>query len=238
MNSRKTLRKQLVWRGCAGRVRAAVWEFERVCVFNAGSEHAVEGATFVERALVLNLGQQQGVWLSMGDVRSVREVFDRVDAEAWDRSGTPGDSHADLAKRAVASLMNPQADTGEDARLAQYRRVLVSSIRSVCEPLADACTRSNARTPALLALIAEPASGMPAESDTDEAGVSSAEDEQGEAEERQRVIRDVLWKDFEPLRPLCDRRKLPDAVKAAFPVSPLCLTQWVNDSRHGGEDDA
>ena len=255
MNSRKTLRKQLVWQGRVGRVRAAVWEFERVCIYNAGSSRAVEGATFVERALVLNVGQQPGVWLGMADVRSVREVFDMMDADAGDR---PDDGGGDLCAGRVVS---PEGSVGaEDARLAQLATMPAPSgnggpgqhagpvhgiqsllmaawhggtaeehsclaqcrqeIQAEVERARSATSRA-LRTQVQLSM-AEPVIAV--DGTEEDADVDAEE----EFEERERVIREVFWKDFEPLRPLCDTRKLPDALKAAFPVSPLSLTQWNN----------
>lgn len=261
MNQTKTVSKQLVWQGRVGRVRAAVWEFERVCIYNAGSSRAVEGATFVERALVLNVGQQPGVWLGMADVRSVREVFDMMDADAGDR---PDDCRGDLyAGRVVSSLVSPEGSGGdEDARLAQLATMPTPSnngghvpgqnagpvhgIQSLLmaaqhggtaeehtclaqcrqEIQAEVARARSAPSRALRTQIqhsaAEPV--ITVDGTEEDEGV----DDEEEFEERERVIREVLWKDFEPLRPLCDTRKLPDALKAAFPVSPLSLTQWNN----------
>ena len=254
MNSRKTLRKQLVWQGRVGRVRVAVWEFERVCIFNAGSSRAVEGATFVERALVLNVGQQPGVWLGMADVRSVREVFDMMDA--GDR---PDDGRGDLcAGRVVSSLVSLAGSGGaEDARLAQLATMPTPSsnggpgqnagpVHGVQSLLMAAWYGGTVEEHACLAqcrqeiqaeverargatsralrtqVQAEPVMAVDGTEEDEDV------DDEEEFEERERVIREVFWKDFEPLRPLCDTRKLPDALKAAFPVSPLSLTQWNN----------
>jgi len=241
MNQTKTVGKQLVWQAQVGRVHAAAWEFERMPVYDMGAGRTMKGAVFVDRAVVLNVGQQESVWLDMRDVQSVRDLLDLMDADRGDLPDGPDKprySEEEVARRAAESLSKPQVngctgEAGEDARVAQCRRVIQASIRAAREPPSDACTRAAACSGKPVGQLKWPGpSGDGGENDGD-----IRPDGEEEYEERQRVIREVLWKDFEALRPLCDTRRLPSAVKAAYPVSPLSLTQWVNDTRHNGGDE-
>ena len=128
MYQTKTVRKQCVWQSDVGRVRAAVWEFERLRIFNPDSDRAVEGPVFTERAVVLNIGQQPGVWLGMTDVRSVREVLDQMDEDALDvREARDDDKDKDLAsvaRQTVELLAVPELlRVADDQRVLQLARV-------------------------------------------------------------------------------------------------------------------
>jgi hypothetical protein len=211
MNKVKTVGRRMTWQGCEGRVRAAVVEFERVRVFQAGSERAMEGAVFVERLLVLNVGRQLGVWLRVEDVRDFKALLERLTMDSGDVCDD------DRHKPTGRVVLDTDGRTAIGEREEQVRSITWQHDRE--------CLARNADVLAAAARLAGEGTERDAENEAEDDPGEDAEEERGE---RQRLIQRALWRGFEPLQSLPDTRKLPDAIRVEHPVSALSLTQWNN----------
>ena len=217
MNSSvRTIGKQLTWSGCEGRrVRVVAYRFERVRVYNAGSERAAEGPVFVEHAVVLNVAGQPGVWLRLEDVRDVVVLLERMSRDNGEVCDD--DCHGPPRQDAVPASTAPSIGAVVGAA------VCVERVRSITQQHDRECLARNLDVLAAAARLAETDAEREAGTVPDTDG-----DCEEEREERQRFIHVALWKGFESLRCLPDERKLPDVIKAEHPVSALGLTQWSN----------